>query len=265
MNDPSRAAVKIAAFLLPAVLLAGALHLWGQDLRGLVVRIAEGGPRTLERATFTLRVPNRAWARDLTDWTEKAIADLVKRGEPLGFRPPDKSLLIVVVDLPVGENFNQKENSITLNMKNYPEPRKAYGPLSNFLTKALLYHSGPPTAAWSPWLEEGLGTFFQTRDEKEGKVDGSRKEDLMKQAAEHMEGLTLQRVLQDSDPQAHGLSAASHSLVACLFVDHREEKIRRYFDEERRPGPAPPEALEIIFGPDLEREWKDSLKPFQKH
>ncbi|HTF57980.1 MAG TPA: hypothetical protein VK661_12175 [Planctomycetota bacterium] len=259
MNEPARAAVKLAAFLLPAFLLAGTLHLWGPDLRGLVVRITEGGPRTIERTTFTLKAPNRAWARDLTDWTEKAIADLVDRGKPLGFRPSDKSLLIVVVDLPVGENFNEQENSITLNVKNYPEPRKAYGPLSNLLTKALLFHSGPPTAAWSPWLEEGLATYFQTTD----KVVGSRKDDLMRQAAERLESLTLQRVLQDSDPRGHGLSGASHSLIA--FLELNDAKFQQYFDEERRPGAIATGAFERIFGPDLEREWKESLKPFQKH
>ncbi|HEY3225569.1 MAG TPA: hypothetical protein VGK61_01075 [Planctomycetota bacterium] len=259
MNDPSRAAVKLAAFLLPAVLLAGALHLWGSDFRGLVVRMLEGGPRTVERATFTLRAPNRAWANDLTEWTEKGIADLVERGRLLGFRTPDKSLLIVVLDAPIPPAFNPRENSITLPKK--LESKEAYLRLSNLLTRALLDRAGPPDAAWSPWLKEGLATYFQTSE----KIVGSRKDDLMRQAADRLESLSLQGLLQGSEAQSSGFSAASHSLVAYLFVDHQEGKLREYFDEERKPGPVATGTFERIFGPDIERDWKESLKPYQKH
>ncbi|HKS15890.1 MAG TPA: hypothetical protein VJU16_01105, partial [Planctomycetota bacterium] len=117
------------------------------------------------------------------------------------------------------------------------------------------YHSGPPDAAWSHWLEEGLATFFETDD----KVSGAKKEPLIRSAARR-EGLTLAGLLQGADPRESGFSAASHSLVAFLHTDFRADHIRRYVEEERRPGPVAPGTFERIFGADVERAWKDFLK-----
>jgi hypothetical protein len=247
---------KLAAYLLPAILVAAALKLWGEDLRALVVRIVRGGPRTVESDRFTFTLPDRLWQKDLPGWTETMLTELLNRGKPLGFKAPPSKLQIVVVDVPIAPAFNPKENSITL--RKTDKPQDARVPLSNLLTRALLYHAGPPDAAWSPWLEEGLANFFQS----DAEIVGSKKPDLIRAAAQ-LDELDLSSLLQGSSTRSPGFSAASHSLVAFLYTDRHEGRIEDYLNEERMPGPVPAGAFEKVFRPEAEKAWKDFVR--QKH
>jgi len=253
MSEPSRMAAKLAVYLLPAILVAGALRLWGSDLRALVVRIYRGGPRTVDSVNFTFTLPDRLWQKELPDWTEAMLAELVEHGKPLGFHAPPAKLQIVVIDGPIAPAFNAKENSITLRKTDKPQDARVI--LSNLLTRALLHQAGPPDAAWSPWFEEGLATYFQS----DAEIMGSRKPDLIREAA-RLDPMDLSTLLRGSSSTSPGFSAAGHSLVAYLYTDHREDRIKEYVAEERHPGPVVPGAFERIFGPDVEKEWKKSLK-----
>jgi hypothetical protein len=117
--------------------------------------------------------------------------------------------------------------------------------------RMLLHDAG--SAAWSPWLAEGLV----------GLLEGSRASDLQSWTGDLP---TATELLAYRPADFHGRNTATASrgarLLAAYLTETRPEAFGYYYKAERAEGPAPGAVFEEKFGDParLDGAWKDWIR-----
>jgi len=254
MSDVRRRFVRLSIFLLPALLILAALHVFRGDLRDAAPGLMM--PRyTFDGVTFIMRGRSRAEA--LAPWTMSAIAELKQRGAIYGFKAPEKGFLVEVQSAAGASECEARSNRIVIKGVRDDAPWELIRPdLSRLIARTML-REGAPDADFSPWFEEGVSRFYEGL----GTPFGSRKPELIVNAARNPPE-SLEAALESR--KGAYFDAVSHSVIAFLHEAYRAELIAKYAEIERAPGSVPLGEFQRIFGKDVEDEWREFLERRQK-
>jgi hypothetical protein len=268
-----------------------ALHAWGADLGDAVARLrihlkyrrTDQGPfsiyarrssaygefaaRTLDRFTqammqayggsLRLRRPEAPGSR-VTVYLLESKEHLETFG--FGGLPPDRMDLYFS---PGGARF-----AIIVGEGEKQEERDGRA-LLHGMTHALLALAGEH-ASWSPWLSEGMATYFEhsALGESPLRLGGADPEDIadMQQILGTRDFLPLPELLSARESDFRGkwgkhLTREVQLLTAFLIECHHLEFLE-YCQQELQPGPVSPQAFERSLGDPaaLESEWIDWIR-----
>ncbi|OHB71019.1 MAG: hypothetical protein A2W23_05900 [Planctomycetes bacterium RBG_16_43_13] len=167
-----------------------------------------------------------------------------------------------------GGFYNSIKSDIALIMTNPVADKKG---LFHEITHAVLDRSAPK-AMWSPWLSEGLATYFEESSiaSRENYKFGGKKAEyfaFVKDALTRQNGnfLPLKNIIKSQQEQFTSETntiyyAEAHTLVYFL-LEGAGRKYRnsfsKYFLEEKKQGECPPNVFEIEIGniDEIEKEW----------
>src|SRR5688572_23629134 len=251
MSESRRRFVRLSIFLLPALLILAALHLFRGDLRDAAPSLMT--PRyTFDGVTFIMRSRTRAEA--LAPWTLDAVDRLRKSAAIYGFKAPEAGFLIEVQSSGAVSDCEVKSNRIVI--RGIPDDAPVEDiklNLSRLLARTML-REGSPDASFSPWFEEGVSNFYEGSQPP----FGSRKSERIARAARNTPASLVAAL--EARPTGAYFADVSHSIIAFLHEAKKADLIAKYVEIERAPGSVPLGVFQSIFGEDIEQEWREFLE-----
>lgn len=263
MSSGQRLGVKMAALVLPAIVLVGGIRLFAADLRSFGTKLT--APANLpERVTgHTFEVPQNWKHREpLQRWTTDFIMSLaVDHGEAFGFSPtPALNNLTITVHVDPARLKEEIEGAPTVDGAWFkPAARKIIldatrdttefadlkKQLSHQLVHAILQYQ-PKQPRWPGWMVEGLAQVFETSELGERRINARR----VKLLSPPLQPGALEG-LQKGDRMLE----TSYALVLYLIHGpHREAFLGWLKDELKSDKPAG--GLEkILESSKFEEEW----------
>lgn len=261
MSSGQRLGIKLAALLLPALLMVGGIRLFAAELRSFGTKLTAPTniPETHNRHTFI--VPqNWKHRTDLQNWNTNFIQSLaVDHGELYGFAPTSLPELTIVVHTdPVklkeetegapsicGAWFRPAARKIILDATKDPELTELKRQLSHQLVHALLQYQ-PKQPRWPGWLVEGLAQVFETSELGERRINARRVKLLSP---------PLQPGAIEALQKGERVLETSYALVLYLIHGPHREAFLGWLKDELK-SEKPPGGLEKILGtPKFEEEW----------
>jgi hypothetical protein len=270
VNGLHRGAVKLAAILVPALLLIGGLRVFGSGLRAAVRHVTT--PRTIVDPDS-----GHEWIMPRDYRHEREVKDFVPRflswvsDERAGpFRLTHNRLPKLRFHLydqappgagptHAGGAFSAADRAVLVDLAGDPAAAEVKTALAHGLAHALLHYHAPD-AQWSPWLVEGIAQYYEAHEPGTIAWRPLRIRDISKDVKPgFLESLLKMEALPADRLHAH----ASYALVCYLL--HGNETLRRrlgeYYAKEMEPGRAARAAFEAAFGPlaEFEAAWIDWL------
>jgi len=283
--------LKFACLLVPLAGMVLALHAWGTDLGDAFARSRiRLKYRRIDQGPFSIYARRNSAYGEFASRTLDRFTQAMMRvyGGSLRLRRPEAPGFRVTVYL-----LESKEHLETFGFGELPPDRKDlyFSPggtrfaiivedgekqedrdaraLLHGMTHAFLALAGEH-ASWSPWLAEGMATYFEhsALGESPVRLGGGDPEDIaeMQQIVGTRDFLPLPELLAARESDLRGkwgrhLTREAHLLTAFLIESHRLEFLE-YCQQELQPGPVSPQAFERSLGDPsaLESEWIDWIR-----